>query len=232
MKKYFLVNDKVAAYTDAVNLYYDGTISMMHAFATSKNADNDTYTLKNILKEDDRVKFIEAMLKKLKDHNSRDHCIFMNRDQMPKNTKTIMSIWSFKRKGFIVGRIMKYKARLYAHEGQQIYRVNYWETYSPGVNWISVRLLLTICHLRKLESESIDFVLAFPQADIEVDIYMNIPQGIAVDGTQKSQVLKLLNNIYGLKQASHNWYEMIKKGLEDRGFETSKADPCVFMKMI
>ena len=53
-----------------------------------------------------------------------------------------------------------------------MYGVNYWETYSPVVNWISVRLLLTICHLHKLESESIDFVLAFPQADLDVDIYI------------------------------------------------------------
>ena len=98
MKKYFLVNDKVAAYTDAVNLYYDGTISMMYAFVTSKNADNDTYTLKNMLKEDDIVKFIEAMLKELDDHNSRNHRKFMDRDQMSKNIKTVMSIWSFKRK--------------------------------------------------------------------------------------------------------------------------------------
>ena len=51
-----------------------------------------------------------------------------------------------------------------------------------------------------------------------------------MDGAQKRQVLQLLKNLYGLKQASHNWYEMIKKGLEDRGFVTSKADPCVFMK--
>ena len=93
MKKYFSVNDKMAAYTDAVNSYYDGTISMMYAFVTSKNADNDTYTLTNMLKEDDRVMFIEAMLRELDNHNSRDYWKVMNRDKMPKNTKTIISIW-------------------------------------------------------------------------------------------------------------------------------------------
>ena len=53
-----------------------------------------------MLQENDRVMFIEATLRELDDHNSRDHWKFMDRDQMPKNTKTIMSIWSFKRKGF------------------------------------------------------------------------------------------------------------------------------------
>ena len=78
--------------------------------------------------------------------------------------KTIMAIWSFKRKRFLDGRMKKYKGRLCAHGGQQEYGVNYWETYSPVVNWMSVRLLLTICHLHKFDSQSIDFVLAFPQA--------------------------------------------------------------------
>ena len=80
-----------------------------------------------------------------------------------------------------------------------MFGVNYWEMYSLVVNWISVRLLLTNCHLHKLESDSIDFVLPFSQVDLDVDIYMEIPQGIDVDGTQKRQILKLLKNLYGLK---------------------------------
>ena len=63
----------MAAYTDAVNSYYDGTISMIYAFVTSKNADNDTYTLTNMLKEVDIGMFIEALLREIHDHNSRDH---------------------------------------------------------------------------------------------------------------------------------------------------------------
>ena len=66
----------------------------------------------------------------------------------------------------------------------------------------------------KLESESIDFVLAFPQAELEVDIYMEIPQGMEVEGANGPQVLKLINNLYALKEASYNWYTMIKKELE------------------
>ena len=42
--------------------------------------------------------------------------------------------------------------------------------------------------------------------------------------------MKLEKNLYGLKQASHNSFEMIKKGLDQRRFSSSKADPCVFMK--
>ena len=58
----------------------------------------------------------------------------MDRNKMPSNTKTIMSIWSFKRKRFPDGRIMKHKARLCAHGEKQIFGVAYWDTYSLVVN--------------------------------------------------------------------------------------------------
>ncbi len=52
---------------------------------------------------------------------------------------------------------------------------NYWETFSPVVNMISVKLLLVIAKIHGLKSKSIDFVLAFPQADLDVDIWMDLP---------------------------------------------------------
>ena len=119
----------------------------------------------------------------------------MPRKDISLDHKTIMEIWSFKRKKFQDGRMKKYKGRLCVHGGQQEYGVNYWETYSPVVNWMSVRLLLTICHLHKFDSQSIDFVLAFPQADLDIDIYMELPQGIEIVNSSESQVLKLNKNL-------------------------------------
>ena len=45
-----------------------------------------------MLQEDGRVEFIGAMLRELDDHNSIDHRKFMDIDQLPNNTKTIISI--------------------------------------------------------------------------------------------------------------------------------------------
>ena len=52
---------------------------------------------------------------------------------------------------------------------------NYWETLLPVVNMISVKLLLGIAKIHGLESKSIDFVLAFPQEDLDVDVWMDLP---------------------------------------------------------
>jgi hypothetical protein len=110
---------------------------------------------------------------------------------------------------------------------------NYWETYSPVVNMISVKLLLVIAKIHGLESKSIDFVLAFPQADLDIDFWMELPIGFqTIQDPDHSQlyVLKLKKNLYGLNQASFNWYEKLRDGLKDRGFKPSKIDQCLYMK--
>jgi hypothetical protein len=55
-------------------------------------------------------------------------------------------------------------------------------------------------------------VLAFPQADLDIDIWMELPIGFqTIEDPDHSQLylLKLKKNIYGLKQASFNWYEKL-----------------------
>ena len=91
-----------------------------------------------MLKQDDSAEFIKAMVKETRDHESRGHWEVVKRSSLPIGTKTIQAIWSFKRKRFPDGTLNKYKARLCAHGGMQQWGVNYWETYAPVVNWISV----------------------------------------------------------------------------------------------
>ena len=47
----------------ALNTYFDGTINLTHNYVmtTLKNSDNDVYTYKNMLEQDDRMEFIKAM---------------------------------------------------------------------------------------------------------------------------------------------------------------------------
>jgi hypothetical protein len=52
----------------------------------------------------------------------------------------------------------------------QTWGQNYWETHAPVVNWESVHLLFAIAKIHGLPSKSIDFVLAFLQANLEVHV--------------------------------------------------------------
>ena len=46
---------------------------------------------------------------------------------------------------------------------------------------MSVRSLLAISSIHESPSRSIDFVIAFPQPNLDVDIFMDVPLGMLVD---------------------------------------------------
>ena len=90
--------------------------------------------LKDMMQQKDKGECIKAMMIELGDHESRNHWTVINRSDMPPGVKTILAIWSFKRKRFPYGRIMKHRVRLCTHGGMQQWGVDYLETYSPVVN--------------------------------------------------------------------------------------------------
>ena len=55
----------------------------------------------------------------------------------------IQSVWSFKRKRSPQGQLLRHKSRLCAHGGQQTSNT-YWESFSPVVQWTTLRTLLTL----------------------------------------------------------------------------------------
>ena len=89
--------------------------------------------------------------------------------------------------------------------------------------------MLTLAAIENLHTKSIDFVLAYPQADIDVDIYMELPQGFNVGPESGRYVLMLQKNLYGLKEAGHNWFEKLSSALGNLSINPSKVDPYVFI---
>ena len=84
---------------------------------------------------------------------------------------------------------------------------NYWDTYSVVVNILSVCLLLAIAYMHVLNSKSIDFVLEFLQANIDIYIWVELPEGmipVGYESNKRLYILKLNKSLYGLKQASQN----------------------------
>jgi hypothetical protein len=74
----------------------------------------------------------------------------------------------------------------------------------------------------------VNFVMAYPQAPIEMDIYIELPQGIqTAHGKSKDHVLKLEKNIYGQKQAGCVWNSFLVDKLVSLGFTPSLINDCV-----
>ena len=64
-------------------------------------------------------------------------------------------------------------------------------------------------------------------------MWMELPTGIIVSGKDnesRAYILKLKKSLYGLKQASLNWFEKPKQGLTNWGFTPSEINPYLYLK--
>jgi hypothetical protein len=93
----------------------------------------------------DVKEFQQAMLKEVDAHTENGHWEICARCDVPAGQDILPAVWAFKRKRRIDTRaVYKHKARLNIHGGMQKHGVNYWETYSPVVNWFSICLCLIL----------------------------------------------------------------------------------------
>jgi hypothetical protein len=68
-------------------------------------------------------------------------------------------------------------------------------------------------------------------ATLTEEIYMQQPQGF-ITQAHKDKVLKLNKSLYGLKQASREWNNMLKEWLIKHGYKQLISDQSVFVKFI
>ncbi len=182
------------------------------------------------LKQPDASQFVDAIIKEINGHV--EHWRLAKRDTVPEDVQIVPSVWSLGHKrDLTTNEITKHKARLNLHGGKQVYGMNYYETYAPVVTWITIRLMIVFGILFQWSLHQVDFVMAYPQAPIEMDIYMELSQGIqTATGNSKDHVLQLLKNIYGQKQAGRVWNEYLEDKLDSISFKPSSIDSSVFYR--
>ena len=90
----------------------------------------------------------------------------------------------------------------------------------------SIYIALVAAAAKDLEVENVDVDAAFLYGEVEEENYMDQPDGfeISIRSAQKCHLEKAL---YGTKQAARQWNNKLNQHLEDQGFESSAADPCV-----
>ena len=136
-----------------------------------------------------------------------------------------------RKRNLVTNEITKYKARINVYGGMQTLGINYFDTYALVVTWFAIRLLIVIAMVLSWQLRQVDFIMAYPQAPIECDMYLKIPDGCETDeGFNKTHVLKLLKNVYGQKQAGRVWNDYLTGKLLGLGFKRSLIDECVFYR--
>jgi hypothetical protein len=112
-----------------------------------------------------------------------------------------------------------------------VYGMNYYETYTPVVTWFAIRIMIVFGILFQRSLQQVDFVMAYPQAPIKMNIYMELPQGIqTATVNSKDHVFQLIKNIYGQKEAGCMWNEYLVDKLDSIGFKPSLIDSSVFYR--
>jgi hypothetical protein len=145
-------------------------------------------------------------------------------ENLPLGRNAIGNKGVFKVKAKPDGSVDRFKARLVAKGFSQRAGVDYSETFSPVVKLSILRTVLAIAAKRNMHMHSADIETTFLNADLQEEIYMRQPIG-AEDGTPR--VMRLLKSIYGLKQASREWYKLFHRTLSSLGLKraTSSTSP-------
>lgn len=150
------------------------------------------------------------------------------RRDIPPNKRCIGHKWVFKKK-----KDGRYRARLCALGYSQIEGEDFTNTQSPVVNDISLRTVLVLSLIYNWVSEVVDITTAFLYGEMDVEVYMDVPEGIEEieDGWNREEdVAELLRTIYGTKQAARQYWKYFITYMKSKGFKTSHVDPCLLIK--
>lgn len=89
-------------------------------------------------------------------------------------------------------------------------------------------MLFAITTAKKLKMRQFDIKTAFLYGDLREDVFMKQPIGLC---DVAGRVCKLLKGLCNLMQSSRCWDPKVRNSIGEFGFESSKADSCVFVRM-
>ena len=74
-------------------------------------------------------------------------------------------------------------------------RIDYDETYSPVMDVITFRYLISLVVSEKLSMQLMDVVIAYLYGDLDMKIYMKVPEGLTLTGSNSFQTTEHALNL-------------------------------------
>jgi len=143
----------------------------------------------------------------------------------PLGVHIISCKWIFKNKYNSDGSLQRRKARLLARGFNQIEGIDYFDTFSPVVKLVTIRVVLSLAISHAWPIHQLDVNNAFLNGELNEIVYMDQSFGFS---SNSHQVCRLHKAIYGLKQAPQPWYQKLSNTLVQLGFKPTISDPSLF----
>lgn len=197
------------------------------AISSASITDRTPKTLREALSGKDAQKWIEARIKEYTSCINLKVWEEVDRASLPKGTNILPLKEVYKIKVDEKGAITIFKVRFTPKGFLQKKGKDYNETFARTAMYKTERLALALGALFDYEIVQYDVPTAFLNADVEEEVYMEMPKGFGKDG----KVCRLRKSLYGLKQAPRNWDKLCHSFIIDKmGWTATVSDPSFYFK--
>ena len=204
------------------NAYFDG----VKLFISAATSHGEPCTYAKAVHHDNPdsphwIEAVEAELKSLQDHGVWEYI------PRPEGKHIVSCKWVWRVKVKEDGSVEHYKAHLVARGFTQTRGIDFNKTFTPVTQLDTLQLLAANAVQRDWEFRQINVKTAYLYAELDEEVYMEVPQGLK--DVPKGHVLKLIKALYGLRQAGRQWYNTLREVLEKFGMKRVESDPHTFV---
>lgn len=204
----------------------DDYVTYMSEDINESMLDDDLASFKKAIQSDHSSEWLDAMKDEMKSMSINDVWDLV---EISKGAKTMGSTWVYKTKRDSKGDIERFKGRLVAKGFTQREGIDYNETFSHVSSKDSFKIIMALVAHYDLELHQMDVKTAFLNGDLHEDVYMDQPEGFVMEGKEHLGC-RLKKSIYGLKQASRQWYFKFDQVIKNFGFKENEVDNCIYVK--
>jgi len=181
-------------------------------------------TYREAMSGPDRVHWLAACKKEIDACEKQKVWTVMKRSDLPAGANVLRNRWVFRTKLKSTGELDKRKARVTPKGYMQKQGVDYNEVYAHTPGYKSLRVVFALMAKYDYETTQMDVAEAFLHADLEENVYMELPDGYLQEGC----VVKLEKSLYGTKQAPRNWDRLIHQFILELGWSAAVSDRSLY----